>query len=435
MGWVYWTATLSWLVSLGVAWLWGRGELPSVWVLGSWVLVHLAVNSFAVRTKGGIPFIADFPIEVAQAFVLSPVAAGLATTMGSLRPKEIRASVSKGLMNQSQFGLFAFISSLVAHQLPGSVTRTPWILLGAFIPLTIAVVVNGSFVVAATSLERKVSPLTTLRQLRLGTPLDFLAAFLTWGLLGGMLAVLYEELGVWSLGALLIPILFSGLALARSEALIDARHAFEMREQVLHQLLKRMHEERTDERRLIAAELHDEVLQPLFRVNLSAQIVKTDLDRGRLLELDEDLAHVIDASEEASATLRSLVGDLRQATPGLGDLAQSLQNLIGRMQSETGINLHHDLDPVSTDSRRQLVIYQIAKEAILNALSHSKASNIWIALRESGDQIQVEIIDDGRGFKPESSPSGHYGLQIMRERASALGGASTSTADLVKAAG
>ncbi len=56
-----------------------------------------------------------------------------------------------------------------------------------------------------------------------------------------------------------------------------------------------------------------------------------------------------------------------------------------------------------------------------NALSHSKAHNVWVLLRQDPKGVELTVRDDGIGFDPMSIPEGHFGVHIMRERAAAVG--------------
>jgi signal transduction histidine kinase len=395
--------------------------VPGVWTLLAWAGTHFVVNFFALGTKAGIPFVPDFPLAVGQAFILTPVAAGIVTTLGAIRLEEVRTSVSKSLLNQSQAGLFAFLGSLAAHQLPSSVIEGPWILIAAFLPLAVQVLASAAFVSTAVSIERHISFAKSVSHLRVGATTDLAYAFGAWGLLGAILVVLYGALGPWALGAFVFPIFLSGQLLARSQALLDARDAFAQREEVLKQLMRRMEEERADERRMVAADLHDEVLPPIFQVALLAEVVKLDLARGRLLDIDEDSARLALAAEETARTLRTLIGNLRKAPIGLGNLRQSIENLVQRMQTETRTVVTCQLEAVRLSPSSQLVIYQICKEALTNAIGHSLAKSIELSLRREKEEVVLEIHDNGIGFNSELSPEGHYGMKIMQERAQALG--------------
>jgi len=67
-------------------------------------------------------------------------------------------------------------------------------------------------------------------------------------------------------------------------------------------------------------------------------------------------------------------------------------------------------------------LFWIAIEALNNALKHAQARNMKIVLRASAQHIELEIVDDGRGFDPTRPHAGGMGLQNMQERANMLHG-------------
>jgi len=200
---------------------------------------------------------------------------------------------------------------------------------------------------------------------------------------------------------------------------IDTKRAYIFRETALNEMSQRIHDERLDERRLIAADLHDEVLQPLFKVNLMAHVLKSDLASGRLLEMDQDLPELLSAAEVASTTLRDLIGDLRRSALGRGGLSAALGGLVRALSEQTPIHLQARIDQIRADAATQLMIYQIAKEGLVNALEHSHADNISVELLQVRGLIFLRIEDDGVGFDPMGEREGHFGIHIMRERAAA----------------
>ena len=73
-------------------------------------------------------------------------------------------------------------------------------------------------------------------------------------------------------------------------------------------------------------------------------------------------------------------------------------------------------------------LYRIAQEAVENVVHHANAQHLTIKLTLQSDEILLAIQDDGIGFNPEArSPSGHFGLKGMQERAEVAGGGLTIT--------
>jgi signal transduction histidine kinase len=69
----------------------------------------------------------------------------------------------------------------------------------------------------------------------------------------------------------------------------------------------------------------------------------------------------------------------------------------------------------------QVAIYRVCQEALNNVAKHARASQVEIQLKHEESAIQLNIRDDGQGFDPEQTISGHYGLSMMHERAEGVG--------------
>jgi two-component system sensor histidine kinase DegS len=263
---------------------------------------------------------------------------------------------------------------------------------------------------------------SVIRGMRIGSLSDFALMFIAAGSMGAMLTASYLRLGMWALPLLLPPVLLIRQALLRSQMYIDADRAYREREQALVQMTQQIDRERAEERRLIAADLHDDVLQPLFNMSLMAHVVKRDLATGKLLEMEEDLRKLLSAGDEASEVVRNLVGDLRRSGLGRGGLSAALRRLVDVLQEQSQVKMHSSIVDVLPSPPVQLALYQIAKEALGNAVRHADASNISLDLTADVSTICLTVSDDGKGFDPSSVPDDHFGLQIMRERAASVNG-------------
>jgi signal transduction histidine kinase len=109
-----------------------------------------------------------------------------------------------------------------------------------------------------------------------------------------------------------------------------------------------------------------------------------------------------------------------------------LRLLAKSVESETDAKIHLDLDDVRGSSANQLLIYQIAREALQNAVKHSRASLIQIELAIEGSTARLSVSDDGIGFDPTMvDRESHFGLQLLAERVDAAAG----VLDVMSAAG
>ena len=106
----------------------------------------------------------------------------------------------------------------------------------------------------------------------------------------------------------------------------------------------------TDERARIAAALHDEVLQDLYNVTIRAQVLRQDLLTGRLLDLEDDLPAVIQASEAAVEDLREVIHGLRSAAVGHAGLIETLGLFARHVEDESRLQVVLSLDSSSLNA-------------------------------------------------------------------------------------
>jgi signal transduction histidine kinase len=194
------------------------------------------------------------------------------------------------------------------------------------------------------------------------------------------------------------------------------------REQLGRELNLRL-EERHRERARIARELHDTLFQGFIGASIQVHNAveqmapdspsKPSLSRAlRLMQrvLDEGRLTLqgLRSSATAPETLEQALSSLRdELTPG-GSLLRIF--VTGKSRA---------LDPAIQEQ-----IYLIAREALVNALRHSKATRIETEIGYLPRQLRIVVRDNGCGIDPQvvrSGRDGHWGLQGMRERAGSIG--------------
>jgi len=153
------------------------------------------------------------------------------------------------------------------------------------------------------------------------------------------------------------------------------------------------------------------------------EVLRHDLASGRLLDLEHDLPELLTATEGAADSIRSVIRDLRSSSIGRGGLTPTVGLLIQDLGSKTETTIKADLADVGGSSQIQLLVYQVAREALQNAVNHSGARQIQVRLHRVGPTIHLEVVDDGCGFAPATvDRKQHFGLQLMEERLQMVGG-------------
>jgi signal transduction histidine kinase len=184
-----------------------------------------------------------------------------------------------------------------------------------------------------------------------------------------------------------------------------------------------------DERRRIAADIHDDTIQTVVACGMSAQLLRGRLSDPATLAQADQLAQRLAA---ATARLRQLTFDLDPASNGLG-VAEGLERyLVGALDGRPMVvTVSAEVDAELGGPVRQ-VVFRNVREATLNAAVHGGARRVVVFVEEHDAGVRVDVTDDGVGFEPDPRGwPGHQGVRTMRHRAEALGG----WFELVSAAG
>jgi PAS domain S-box-containing protein len=178
------------------------------------------------------------------------------------------------------------------------------------------------------------------------------------------------------------------------------------------------------ERGRLARELHDSVTQSLYSITLYSEAVARMLASGAGSQAIEHLRDLRATAQEALREMRLLIFQLSPPALDKGGLAGALQMRLDAVEARGGLKV--ELRVEGAERLAPLVrqeLYQIAQEALNNALKHARAQSVRILLDFQGGETRVEICDDGCGFEPEGAErGGGLGLRGMRERVEGIGG-------------
>jgi signal transduction histidine kinase len=202
----------------------------------------------------------------------------------------------------------------------------------------------------------------------------------------------------------------------------------------------RLVEARVAERKRIARDLHDTLLQSFQGVLLKFSTISY-LIPSRPVEAQKTLETVIERAREAIIEAREAVQGLRSSTVVTNDLARAIRTLgEGLAADQAGGNCpdfrvqvegtSRDLAPLVREE-----VYRTAGEALRNAFRHAQAERIEVEIRYDRRQLRLRIRDNGRGIDPkilgEGGRAGHHGLPGMQERAQLMGGKLAVWSELV----
>ena len=407
-------------------WAGALGGEPTVDLI-AWVLLIAAAGLIPVPSGRDVYLGLDLPLVLGAGFVFGPITAGLLALVGVLDIREIRREIPVGraLFNRAQVSLSAMAGSWVFHLAGGDVRALT--LVAAILPGLAAILVDAAinyFMVSLYWRIKSARPLVeVVADMRLGSARSFAAAYLCFGFISVLVAAAYVGWGIAGVLAFTAPVALARQAFHQRHMLERADRRLRDKDEALREVETQIVKERRDERLVLAGELHDEVLPPLFKVHLMGQVLRQDLSTGRLLELDEDLPELLSATEAAQTAIRELVSDLRRSPLGPEGLVETLRLLANQLEGAGSVRIALNLAPVEASHVTQLLAYQIAREALNNAARHARASRIDVRLWQEANLIRLSVKDDGVGFDQRSvDRESHFGLQLIAERVEAAHG-------------
>ena len=395
-----------------------------------WSVLIAGIEFLPVPAWRGLTISVGFPVLIMVAILYPAGGAGAIALIGALDPREFRREVSLGaaLYNRSQVALSVVAASAIFHifhdpTLPLNKSRIVVVVGAAALAALADYAVNASLVTLYMSTKLGISAADMFKQLTIGNVRDFLISYLGLGILGLTLAVFYQEVGLWSLPAVLAPLIFARQMFFRSQALEEAHVELTEREEILRELSNTMAEERADERLQIAGYLHDDLAQVLFRLSLQVDIARKLLDRGDVDDVRMQLDKIRESKQETSDRIRALIRDLHRSPLGARGLAESLESFTDEVGRDSHIRFHRDVQDIELPAPIALLVFHIAREGIMNAVKHADPTDVSVSVTEQGEDIVLQLDDNGSGFDSGApGPEGHYGMAMMRERAKVGGG-------------
>jgi two-component system NarL family sensor kinase len=173
------------------------------------------------------------------------------------------------------------------------------------------------------------------------------------------------------------------------------------------------------ERRQLAQELHDDVIQDLAGVGYALSSLGDHLDATNGPAV-ERIGTIVRRDVEL---LRAMVTDLYPRGLDPQSLASSLTDL-GSPLRRAGAHYEIDVDEqLALDETTATLVYRVARESVHNAQKHAEPQNVEVRLAREDGRVVFTVVDDGRGFDPSAEPPvGHFGLRLMQDTVAEAGG-------------
>ncbi|NHC13633.1 sensor histidine kinase [Motilibacter deserti] len=219
-------------------------------------------------------------------------------------------------------------------------------------------------------------------------------------------------------GLLVAMLLLEALQLPLAWTLVKRLQAGQRERELL---LRRALDASDDERRRIARDLHDGVVQTLVSVSYGLSAVQE-----RATASDPDVGSAVASASSVTRQgiqeLRSLLVDIYPPSLAASGLGAALSDLAAPLAGQ-GIDVRLDVPTdVALPWEVEALLYRVAREALRNVATHAHASSVDVTVRRVDGRVRLAVSDDGRGLPAGHSPDGHFGLRMMHDLAAGAGG-------------
>jgi signal transduction histidine kinase len=210
----------------------------------------------------------------------------------------------------------------------------------------------------------------------------------------------------------------------RTRELNDANERLREREEARADLLRKVISAQEDERKRIARELHDETSQALAVLVMGLEAAQDAIRSGKTPRLDEVKAVGVRTLDD----VHRLILDLRPSVLDDLGLLSAIQWYADRHLSSRGISVRCEFGDVSRlPPEVETALFRMCQEALTNVARHAQATAVLVQVGVEGEDVVIDIEDDGKGFDAEAAsrrPDGRrpWGIMGIAERAEILGG-------------
>jgi signal transduction histidine kinase len=181
---------------------------------------------------------------------------------------------------------------------------------------------------------------------------------------------------------------------------------------------------REEERQGVAREIHDELGQALTTLKLDLSLLRDEIGSDAK-EAEGRIASMVQICDATIKSVKRIITELRPRLLDDLGLTAAIEWLSEEFQSRTGIVCKLSILPseILLDPERSTAIFRIFQETLTNVARHSGASRVDVLLRKVGENITLEVRDNGCGISDDQiRDSRSFGLIGMRERAKYFGG-------------
>jgi len=223
---------------------------------------------------------------------------------------------------------------------------------------------------------------------------------------------IFQEFGYIALASLIL------LALIQLPLAWQLAHRVQRGQRERVALLQSAVESSDRERRRIAADLHDGVVQDLAGVSYSLAAASSVAPPDLAPALEEAAA----GTRQGIRQLRSLLVEIYPPELHRQGLEHAIRDLLTPCERR-GLETHLEMDGADElPPEIEALFFRATQEALRNVVKHSGAKHVDVSVERVDGRASLTVSDDGRGFDPKAQPEGHFGLRVLRDLARAAGG-------------
>ncbi len=196
-------------------------------------------------------------------------------------------------------------------------------------------------------------------------------------------------------------------------------------ERKLRSLMGQLINLQDEERRRIAAELHDSLGQSLVIMKHRAMLCLRELNSGD--RISEQLEEISSTATSAIDELHEIAHNLRPYELDRLGLVKAVETMVAKLGSSLAIQLSADLDQIDglLSPAAETSVYRIVQEGLNNVVKHAEAREAVVGIKKFEDRLVISVTDNGKGItshEEETANNGGFGLAGIAERARMLGG-------------
>jgi signal transduction histidine kinase len=399
-----------------------------------WITLLMAVDLLPVSLGYNAEVMLGIPILLAVALLFPPWIAMTIAGLGAIDLREFRREIplSRAAFNRAQLMLAVGATSALLSPYRSPDAKELFTDVRVFLIVVVVaaaaathVLVNLSLVSLAIHFDGEVRFQQALQRMLPNPVAGFLMSYVVLSALGVVTAIAYKQLGTFAAAAILIPTIFARISLIGARTQQELSERVRKQQHELLQATEKVFQERENERKRIAADIHDSSLQMLAAASYSTGNAAEFLASGRTDSAAAAVQSARDALNEAIKSLRDSLVDLRRSSVEEGGLMTTIEKFADQMSTLWGNQILIE-GKISNEPPIPVALaaFQILQEGVVNAMKHGGGAPVIVKVTDHEDGlVHIVVEDDGPGFNPEVDAGiDHVGVRLMKERAARVGG-------------